>query len=269
MTATAPIFAGDVPQVYDRYLVPLIFEAYARDLASRVPVSRHGTVLETACGTGVVTRHLRRTLPPSARLVATDFAEPMLGVARQELGEVRGLDFRTADGTDLPFSDGSFEAVVCQFGVMFYPDRGKGYREAARVLTPGGAFVFNVWDSLERNPLAGLVHDVVSQMPDERLQFLQLPFGYYDVPMIVGELSAAGFADVDVSPQPGVSHAASARDVALAFVAGTPLAIPLAECDALTETLAQVEAAVIDEYGDGPVSAPMQSIAITAKTPER
>jgi ubiquinone/menaquinone biosynthesis C-methylase UbiE len=140
-------FSGAIPELYEAYLVPLIFEPYAADLATRLAARSPSRVLEVAAGTGVVTRALTRTLPASTSIVATDLNQAMLDRARA-VGTAYPVEWRTADALALPFPDRSFDAVVCQFGVMFFPDKPRAYAEARRVLRPGGAFVFNVWDSL-------------------------------------------------------------------------------------------------------------------------
>jgi ubiquinone/menaquinone biosynthesis C-methylase UbiE len=259
-------FAGSIARNYDRYLVPLIFEQYAQDLARRTRVGAGGRVLETACGTGVVTHHLHGSLPEHAEIVATDLAAGMLEVARAKLGPAHRVQFRVADATALPFADGSFDAVVCQFGVMFFPDKDRGYREAARVLAPGGTFVFNVWDSLERNGFCGFVDETLGRMfPDDPPRFLSIPFGYHDLSEIREGLHAAGFDEIQLTVLPSESEAPSASDVASGLTRGTPLANWLeqrpdqaAVCEAVCEAIAA-------KFGEERVRAPMQSVAIVAR----
>jgi len=266
MAGPEALFAGSIARNYHKYLVPLIFDDYARDLVGRTRIPADGAVLEIACGTGALTRHLHEKMNNGSRLVATDVSPDMVDAARSNLGEPAPVEFRPADGTALPFDDGSFDAVVCQFGVMFYPDRILGYREAARVLKPGGSFSFNTWDSHAHNALCGFVHrKVVEMFPDDPPAFLEIPFAYNDLSVIKAELQEAGFADVHFSVLRRESRAPSAREVALGFVAGSPLAAQLAEMGVEKETLEAVEAALIDEYGDGPVAGPMQSIAVVAE----
>ena len=150
MVATDKLFAGSIPEIYDRFLVPLIFEPYAVDLAGRVAALAPNDVLETAAGTGVLTRALSQQLPASTHIVATDLNQPMLDQAakRQQAGTV---EWKQADALALPFADRSFDVVACQFGVMFFPDKVKGYKEARRVLRPDGRFLFNVWDRISEN----------------------------------------------------------------------------------------------------------------------
>ena len=143
-----PYAGGSVPENYERHLVPLLFLDYGADLASRLEAPAGGAVLETACGTGAVTRHLQPRLPADTALTVTDLAPPMVEQARKIVGEHPGIEYRPADATDLPFADAAFDAVICQFSLMLFPDRKQGMREAARVTRPGGRFVFNVWDRL-------------------------------------------------------------------------------------------------------------------------
>lgn len=268
MTNRLPVFAGSVPEMYQKYLVPLILEGYARDLAGRVDVPAGGAVLETACGTGVVTRWLIDAPPRPARIVATDLNPGMLDVARGEVSGRQGIEFQIADATALAFEDGSFDAIVCQFGVMFFPDKDRGYREAARVLKPGGRYCFNVWDTLETNRLPKIAHEIVTALlPENSPDFLALPFSYCDLSEIKDQLQRAGFGDLEITVMPRPSRAPSARDAALALTAGTPLAAQLAERGIAEEALREVEAAVAREFGDGAIEAPMQAIAIVAQLP--
>jgi SAM-dependent methyltransferase len=260
------LFAETIVDNYHRRLGPLIFEDYARDLAARTEVPPGGRVLETACGSGIVTRHLHDKLGDGSKLVATDINPGMLEAARANLGDRNGVEFRVADGTDLPFEDGSFDAVVCQFGVMFYADKERGYAETARVLGPGGSYVFNVWDSLAVNEICGFAHEQAARMfPDDPPGFMTVPFGYYDEDRIKGELHRAGFSEIESAVIPRTSRAPSARDVALAICAGSPLGLELVARGAFENILEEYEAAIAAEFGTGEISAPMQAIAFVAR----
>src|SRR6478672_959396 len=155
-------FSGSVPANYERYMVPLLFRPYAEELARRAMVLRPRRILETAAGTGVVTAALAAALP-DAEIVATDLNQAMLDVAKTRV-DAANVSFRQADALDLPFGDGEFDLVVCQFGVMFYPDKVRGNAEARRVLRDGGHYVAVIWDRLDRNPASQIAHDAVAEM---------------------------------------------------------------------------------------------------------
>jgi len=222
MTKTDTVFAGSIPSLYDQYLGPPIFEPYAQDLAQRLSVLTSGRVLETAAGTGIVTRALLRALPDSVSVVATDLNQPMLDHAAQQVSSSR-VSWQEADAQALPFPDGGFDAVVCQFGAMFFPDKPKAYRDARRVLKPGGRFIFNVWDAIERNDFAALVTAAVADLfPADPPRFLaRTPHGYHDQDAIAAEVRSAGFARVAVETVTRRSVAPSCRDPAIGFCQGT------------------------------------------------
>src|SRR5919206_2122742 len=181
MRDTYRLFEGSIPETYDRYLGPLLFEPYARDLAARLADLAPARVLETAAGTGVATRALVRALPAGAVIIATDLNRPMLDLAAARL-ETAEVTWQQADALALPFADGTFDAVVCQFGAMFFPDKAAAHREARRVLRRGGRFVLSVWDRLERNELAQLVDGAVAaRFPEDPPRFLaRVPYDYHD-----------------------------------------------------------------------------------------
>src|SRR3954452_980695 len=182
-------FAGSIPETYDRYLGPLLFEPYARDLAARLADLAPARLLETAAGTGVGTRALARALPAGTNIVATALNRPMLALAAARM-ETAEVTWQQADALALPFDDGAFDAVACQFGAMFFPNRAAAYREAGRVLRGGGRFVLNVWGRIESNELAQLVDGAVAaQFPEDPPRFLaRVPHGYHDADAIIDEL---------------------------------------------------------------------------------
>jgi ubiquinone/menaquinone biosynthesis C-methylase UbiE len=153
MVASHSAFIGSIPEYYDRYLGPLIFEEYGADLARRVSAPHGGTVLETAAGTGIAARHLRNILSKDVRIIVTDLNEPMLEFAKRKFDSQDNSEFQPADATHLLFSNASYDAVVCQFSLMSFPDKSAAIQETARVLHPGGEFVFNLWYSFENNHL--------------------------------------------------------------------------------------------------------------------
>lgn len=266
-------FEGSIPALYDRYLGPLIFEPYAIDLAGRCSDLAGGDLLETAAGTGVVTRALARLLPVSVAIVATDLKSAMLAFAavraEREPGQPEGrIIWQQADALALPFENGRFDAVVCQFGAMFFPNKIEAYREARRVLKPGGRFVFNVWDRIETSDFAHVISaSVASDFPDDPPDFLRrVPHGYHDTERIVDELGAAGFSLVTVETIERLTRANSPRDPAIGFCQGTPLRVEIETRDpsrlaAVTEAAA---AAVTARFGGGIVEGRSRAHVITA-----
>jgi SAM-dependent methyltransferase len=224
-SAVDRVFAGSIPQVYERYLVPLIFEPYAMDIAVRVARRTPNRVLEIAAGTGVVTRQLGKMLPSNVAIVATDLNQPMLDHAKVS-NTVRGVEWRTADAMQLPFADESFDVIVCQFGAMFFQDKPKGFSEARRVLRPSGLFVFNVWDRIEQNEFAEAVTRALESLfPDDPPRFLaRIPHGYHDVLVIAADLARGGFDRVpEITTLTERSRAKSPSVPAVAYCQGTPL----------------------------------------------
>lgn len=227
-------FTGSMPRIYDRYLAPLIFQPFAADLVSRLPSGSLARVLEIAAGTGVVTRELARLLPASAAIVATDLNEAMVEHA-EALGTARPVEWRQADASTLPFPDESFDAVLCQFGVMFFPDKAKAFAEARRVLRPGGVFLFNVWDRIEENEFVHTVTEALASLfPDDPPRFhARVPHGYHDRATIERDLAAGGFtAGPEFTTVTKRSEASSARFVAMGYCQGTPLRNEIEERDA-------------------------------------
>ena len=267
MAATDRVFSGSIAELYERYLVPLIFEPYALDLANRLADTRSQRVLEIAAGTGVVTRALAARLPASTQIVATDLNEPMLNHAKTRLQDAR-VTWKQADAQTLPFEDQSFDAVVCQFGAMFFPDKVGAYKEARRVLKPGGRFLFNVWDKISDNEFADVVTQAVAEMfPDDPPLFLaRTPHGHYDVARIRADLEAAGFSDIAVEAKDERSKAPSPRDPAVAYCEGTPLRNEIEARDKarLQEATARAAEAIARRFGPGPVDGRIRAIIVTA-----
>jgi ubiquinone/menaquinone biosynthesis C-methylase UbiE len=269
MSASDRVFAGSIPETYDTDLVPLIFEAYASDLARRTAEAAPAQVLETAAGTGVVTRALAPLLDKGAHYVVSDLNEPMLEKAASRQGADERIVWQRADALHLPFDDESFDAVCCQFGVMFFPDRIAGYREALRVLKPGGRFLFNVWDRIEHNDFARIVTDAAGAIfPHDPPRFLvRTPHGYHDVERIDAELREAGFSAIEIVTVQKTSDARSARAPAVAYCQGTPLRSEIEARDPQAlQTVTDLAAEWIAKaHGEGPVSGKIQAHVIVAR----
>lgn len=268
MVAIDRQFAGSIPEVYDRFLVPLIFESYALDLSKRLAETDPRNVLETAAGTGVLTRAIASRLPAYARIVATDLHQPMLDHAATRQSHDGRIEWKQADALALPFEDRSFDVVACHFGVMFFPDKIQGYKEARRVLKPGGHFFFNVWDRISENEFADTVTEALTALfPDDPPRFLaRTPHGYYDVDGIRGDLAAAGFEKVSVDAVNDRSKASSPRDPAVAYCQGTPLRneIELRDASRLEEATEKAAEALTYRFGNGAIEGRIRAFVFSA-----
>jgi ubiquinone/menaquinone biosynthesis C-methylase UbiE len=270
MAKVDTVFTGSIPTLYDKYLGPMIFQPYADDMAQRLSSLKQGSVLEIAAGTGIVTQALIKTLPPAVRLVATDLNQAMLDVAavKDTAGRV---SWQQADAQTLPFPDASFDAVVCQFGAMFFPDKPRAFREARRVLKPGGRYLLNVWDSLAHNEVTELVVSAVAEMfPNDPPQFLaRTPHGHHDRDVIIAALKQAGFVDVAVETVTRRGMAANATDAVFGLVQGTPHRSEIEARDAtrLAEATEKAAARVTAKFGDGLIDSKIQAIVFTATAP--
>ena len=257
-------FVGAIPEVYESLLVPMIFDEPARAMASLIAGLRPRNVLETAAGTGVLTRRLAES--GELAVTATDLNAAMIEAARSRLSSDR-VRWKVADATDLPFEDGSYDVVACQFGAMFFPDKVRGYGEASRVLRPGGSFVFNVWDRIETNAVALVVTEALcAAAPDESLDFLRrTPHGHFDVDTLARNLRSAGYQDVRVEPMDGTSST-TAREGAIAYCQGTPLRNEIDRSSlTLDRATALAEAALLAEFGAGRFEAPTRWLQAAAR----
>lgn len=264
--STDSAFSGSVPSLYDRFLGPLMFEPYAADLARRVADLKPRRILETAAGTGIVTQAIAHLIPDAA-LIATDLNQAMLDVAAERVAE-GGVTFQQADAQSLPFPDENFDIVACQFGAMFFPDRPVAYREALRVLEPGGHFVFNVWDRIENNPVSATIAEAVADcFPENPPNFLRrTPFGYHDKAAIVDELRAAGFSNVEAET---VTRRSSrpVKEAAIGLCHGSPLRSEIEErAPSRLDEVADAAAAALAKLGGGDtIDAPMSAHVFTAR----
>lgn len=268
MSATDKVFAGSIPEFYDTFMVPLIFQVYADDLAARVSGIRPSSVLETAAGTGVVTRAVAARLDPGARYVATDLNQTMLDHAATRQPEDPAIEWRQADALDLPFEAEEFDVVICQFGAMFFPDRPKGHAEARRVLRPGGRYIFSVWDRIENNELAHIVTEAVGAVfPEDPPRFLaRTPHGYFDPDLIRADLERSGFSDIAIEHLEATSIVQSPDIAAKAYCQGTPLRNEIeTRGPSMLEDLTEKAAAAIEaRFGEGPISSRISAFVVTA-----
>ena len=260
-------FAGSIPEFYDMHMVPLIFEPYATDLAARLASRPLASVLEVAAGTGVVTRAMASALPEAVLIVATDLSQSMIDHA-SALSTTRPVQWRQADAMNLPFGDATFDAVVCQFGVMFFPDKSEAYAEARRVLRPNGVLIFNVWDRIEENEFAETVTTAMQSLfPDDPPRFLaRTPHGYHDRNTIERDLASGGFtATPEITTLAARSKAESCMIPAIAYCQGTPLRneIEARGASRLGEATDAAARAIGERFGHGAVDGKIQAHVVT------
>jgi SAM-dependent methyltransferase len=265
-TSSDAVFAGSVPDIYDDYLVPLIFEDCADELAGRAARTDPQAVLELAAGTGVASRALARHLSPDIALTCTDLNQAMLDRAA-EVGAARPIDWRQADAQQLPFPDDSFDVIVCQFGVMFFPDKRAAFAEARRVLRPGGRLVYNTWDTIETSEFADVVTEAVGTLfPDDPPRFLaRTPHGYFDEHTLRDDL-AQSFTDVTIDGFEARSIAATAAHPAIAYCQGTPLRDEITARDPslLTDATNAATAAIAARFGETDVDGLIRALVVDA-----
>jgi ubiquinone/menaquinone biosynthesis C-methylase UbiE len=263
-------FVGTIPATYHTYLGPMLFHGFADDLAARLPAMPEIRVLEIACGTGILTERLLGRLGANGTLVATDLNEAMFQLAQQRIGPQPGLEWRQADGGKLPFADASFDAIVCQFGLMFFPDKAAGVREAFRVLKPGGSYLFNVWDTIGANPGPGIAAETIAPyFGDLPLPFLGTPFSLHEPEPIRDWLTAAGFANIEWRTLSKIGTSPSAKHAATGQVLGSPLHTEI--MSRFPELLDEIVAAVARNYtarlGGDPVQFPLRAHVFSATRP--
>jgi ubiquinone/menaquinone biosynthesis C-methylase UbiE len=259
MTET-DVFKHSTPHLYDRYLGPLLFEPYAKYVAEHVVLLRPSRILETAAGTGIVTRAVAEALP-AAQIVATDINPALVEFAAQHLPSQRVL-FERADAQDLPYEDESFDLVLCLFGLMFFPDKQRANAEARRVLRAGGTYVVVTFDRLDRNPVPKAAGDAVATLFPEDPRYMQRgPFSYADPTVVESDLKAAGFDDVVVETIE-LSSRVTAHEAAQGIVLGSPFRAEIERLDAaaLQRATAAVREALLPWDGkDAPMAAHVAS----------
>jgi len=263
-------FVGTIPANYDQYLGPILFHGSANDLAGRLAVTAGLRVLEVACGTGLLTRRLLDRLDGRGSLLATDLNEAMIAYGRSRIPRRPDLEWSQADATKLPLCDRSFDAVVCQFGLMFFPDKAAAIREVFRVLTPGGVYLFNVWDAFAYNPIARITHETVAGFfPTDPPRFYAVPYGFHEPEPIRTLLTEAGFERTQWAHVDKTGTSPSAEDAATGLLEGNPIrdAIVARRAEALPEIKRALAARIAAELGDRPVRVPLRALVFSARRP--
>ena len=266
MSSTDTLFAGSIPGIYDRYMGPMLFEPYAREVATRAMAFAPRSILETAAGTGIVTKALHEALP-EALITATDLNEPMLEQASAKL-RASNVTFQFADAQKLPFDAGMFDLAVCQFGIMFFPDKVRANSEVRRVLRDGGHYIMAIWDSIDRNAATRAAGQAVANLfPDAAGAFYErIPFRYADHDLIRSDLSGAGFDSIQIETVELRTRAASAADAAIGLVQGTPMRSEIEKRDpAMLSIATEAAAEALKQFeGEDGLDAPMSALIVTA-----
>lgn len=260
-------FSGSVPAQYHDRLGPLLFEPYAAELATRVPTGPGIRVLETACGTGIATRCVLEAAP-MAQIVATDLNADMLAVARGHLVDHQArVRFVVGDMTALPFADASFDVVMCQFGLMFVPDKSLALRDARRVLRSGGTLLMSTWAAMDRNPVVRITHETLREFfPDDPPRFYETPFSLDDPGALGALLQGEGFHDVRVEIVEKQGHAADAPTAATGLLEGNPVAATIRARgpQALRRVHDEIARRLAAAFGTTDLRVPLTAIIATA-----
>lgn len=254
-------FTGSIPENYDRYLGPLLFEPYAMDLVSRIRKEGVSSVLELACGTGRVTKHLYRYFAGAAKITATDLNPDMLSMARKQVLD-RSIDWMTADVQQLPFGDNTYDLAVCQYGIMFVPDKPQAIREIARVLKKGATFYFNTWDKIENNGIPWIAKKTVTDyFNGAEPTFYAVPFSMYNPEEIRKLMMENGFNDVEIDLVKKEGQSPSAEDATLGIIRGNPFFNEISQKDPGAIEILQnlIQKKIAETYGDNPVKCPLQA----------
>jgi len=268
MPASSSGFVGTIPDHYDRGLGPNIFVDYAERLADRCCGETVDTVIELAAGTGILSRKLRDRLPGGTPLLVTDLNAPMLTVARKKFAPGENVEFAVTNAMDLPYDDAAFDLLVCQFGVMFFPDKPASFREAARVLKPGGRYVFNVWSAMAENPFSEVAHEVgAAFFPDNPPGFYKVPFHYGDPDKVRTDLLAGGWTDVAHETIRLDKHIADPKAFATALVFGNPLVDEIRDRGRVdpSEVAAEMASAIDKAFGPKGFIMPLSSTTFVCR----
>ena len=253
-------FAGSVPANYERYLGPFLFEPYALDLVSRLQDKKYPDILEIACGTGRVTAHLARSVKHDT-IIATDLNPDMIKVAK-DIVQNDSIKWMPADAMQLPFDDDSFDLVVMQFGIMFFPDKEKGLKEAYRVLRTGGKIIYSTWNKVET---VKAIHEgrvvIESYFGDDPPKFYSVPFSMYDDRELTTITRRAGFKSITTTlvKKEGVSPSSS--DLAKGIVEGNPVYMAILEKDASLVNIIKdhVQKVLTEKFGAKDLRSPLEA----------
>jgi len=227
-------FVGNVPENYERYLVPSIFASWAQGLVDGAALRPGERALDIACGTGIVARTAARTLAGAGSVVGLDLSAPMLAAARSAAKEEgMSVEWREGSAGKLPLADAAFDVAFCQQGLQFFPDRAAALREMHRVLTPGGRVVLSVWRGIERSPGFAVLAEALTRhiSPEAGTLMTSGPFGLSNAEELRTLIAGASFSDITISPVVKVLHFPSPDEFVLRYAAGSALASLVADAD--------------------------------------
>jgi len=259
-------FSGSIPEIYDKYLGPFLFEKYAIDLIERIENGEYKSILEIACGTGIVSKFLPEIFTNDEKIICSDLNPDMIEIAKKKVKEDR-IEWKVVDMQEMPFDDNTFDLVFMQFGIMFAPDKEKAFREMYRVLKPGGKLLFNVWQSLEKNRFAFITNEIVTgHFKENPPAFYQVPFSYGDENEIKRILSKVGFRDISLDNLKKSTTAEDAGLLAKGLVEGNPVILQINERDPALLPVIEKELTneLVQKMGDKPLKAELNAIVCEA-----
>jgi ubiquinone/menaquinone biosynthesis C-methylase UbiE len=262
-----PSFKGSIPEKYDKHLGPFLFNFFSDDIVKRLSALKLNAILEIACGTGIVTGKLINAFL-SAEITATDINPDMLQYAKSKFSGESNITWKTADAMKLPFDDNSFEAVICQMGVMFFPDKQTAFNEAFRVLKPGGIFIFNTMDTIEANDVSYTVNETLKNLfKDNHPNFFEIVFSLHNKEQIEKLLRNSGFKDVMFNIIDEYTTGKSAHSVATGLIEGTPVSNQIIQMNTIPiqEVQNEVEKAIAAKHGDNPVKGKVKAIVCSGR----
>jgi SAM-dependent methyltransferase len=268
-------FNKSIPQKYEDYLTPFIFDPYAEDLVERIDASistKPGTtnlknVLELACGTGAVTRQLLAHLPPTVHLTATDLQPDMLDIAKFSVAKrhlsASNITWDTVDMTDIPYADNRFDLIVCQFGLMLVPEKLKALTEMYRVLKPGGRLLFSVWSGIRHNQIWDITGSVIGSFIGTNPMLQDPgPFSMADSSIGLELLKKAGFPDATATAVDKTGKIETAARAVKGITEGLPVFTAISQKDpslpAKIQTALEVE--LVNQLGDHPLQSSLQAL---------
>jgi ubiquinone/menaquinone biosynthesis C-methylase UbiE len=263
------LFIGNVPENYDRYLVPSIFGPWAGDLIEAAALRPGERVLDIACGTGIVARTVARTLG-GGNVVGLDLSVPMLEAARlAAANEGLSVDWREGSAVKMPLTDGAFDVAFCQQGLQFFTDRAAALNEMYRVLAPGGRLVLSVWREIERSPGFAVLAEALTRhiSPEAGTLMTSGPFGLSNTEELRRLITGASFGDVTIHPATRMLRFPSTYEFVLHYAAGSALAslVAGADDDSRAALLAEVKARLQSRVDDQGLAFPIESNVVVAR----